>query len=671
MHEEGCDWEMWTACAIDGLAVGDAIDFVGVHGRPPTDDNGKAEDVTEACAQDAKGLDFDAITACHDGDEGFKLLEAASERYLAAIADEPESFIPDFFINGVHQIPTTRTKNARARHLRCRLDSGGLLARVSCVKMDAAQSGQRALPQLQDLDRARRPRDARDPRGAWRSGVRYFSPILHGSVPTVTFRKCQPHTRLARSDGRRALSPRHRAGPPLRRANRDGERGSGGGPHAQQPRGPDAVAELDRLLVVLVVGRLGRATRRIASTTAPAPSPRPAGAHSLGRLVVGVVAGVGARARRERRGEVFARAAARRGVAPRSERELQSAVELAQLLRARARPRARRARSARSASSASARARARTRPRPRPRSARALARARLVGRVGARAALRLGPLGRGEAARRELARLLERRARPRPRPPRRAPRARPPRARARARASSAFARARARRRARGSSASSRRGSARARRVPRRVGARRVGARGVLGRAVARLGGREARAAQRALRVAEPRAEHGDLLVRLDERARATRPRGRRPRRPPRRAPRPTRPGRTSRARRGRGVAPRRVAAAAARRARARRSGVTGDQSCSVADDDATDAASSSSSKTSRSTSAPRESDGRRACGGAAGSSSGSEVGSSDEKVDTVDASDVLRVEPLGSSLRKRALAGASLAGDAGRASAPP
>ena len=70
----------------------------------PTDDNGKAEDVTEACA-DSKGLDFDAITACHDGDEGFKLLEAASERYLAAIADEPESFIPDFFINGVHQIP--------------------------------------------------------------------------------------------------------------------------------------------------------------------------------------------------------------------------------------------------------------------------------------------------------------------------------------------------------------------------------------------------------------------------------------------------------------------------------------------------------------------------------------------------------------------------------------
>ena len=105
VHEEGCDWEMWTACAIDGLAVGDAIDFVAcMDDSAPTDDNGKAEDVTEACA-DAKGLDFDAITACHDGDEGFKLLEAASERYLAAIADEPESFIPDFFINGVHQFP--------------------------------------------------------------------------------------------------------------------------------------------------------------------------------------------------------------------------------------------------------------------------------------------------------------------------------------------------------------------------------------------------------------------------------------------------------------------------------------------------------------------------------------------------------------------------------------
>ena len=71
MHEEGCDWEMWTACAIDGLAVGDAIDFVAcMDDSAPTDDNGKAEDVTEACA-DSKGLDFDAITACHDGDEGF------------------------------------------------------------------------------------------------------------------------------------------------------------------------------------------------------------------------------------------------------------------------------------------------------------------------------------------------------------------------------------------------------------------------------------------------------------------------------------------------------------------------------------------------------------------------------------------------------------------------
>ena len=98
VHETDCDWEKWTVCVIEPMAVADAVAFVACMDTSNATD---ASSATRGCAAAA----FDAAKTCHDGDDGHALLAAAAARYTAAVAGEAHQFIPDVFINGEHQIP--------------------------------------------------------------------------------------------------------------------------------------------------------------------------------------------------------------------------------------------------------------------------------------------------------------------------------------------------------------------------------------------------------------------------------------------------------------------------------------------------------------------------------------------------------------------------------------
>lgn len=80
------------------MSVADAVTFVACM------DNANETDAS-AAAKGCAASTFDAVKTCHDGSQGEALLGAASKRYLAAIAGEAHAFIPDVFINNVHQIP--------------------------------------------------------------------------------------------------------------------------------------------------------------------------------------------------------------------------------------------------------------------------------------------------------------------------------------------------------------------------------------------------------------------------------------------------------------------------------------------------------------------------------------------------------------------------------------
>lgn len=103
IHEPDCAWETLTLCAFNTandlntsvtfLACMDGIAEIG----------GDATAAGTTCAGETN-LDFSTISSCIVSD-GQTLLDAAGKKYMAAIASEKDSFVPDVQIDGVHQIP--------------------------------------------------------------------------------------------------------------------------------------------------------------------------------------------------------------------------------------------------------------------------------------------------------------------------------------------------------------------------------------------------------------------------------------------------------------------------------------------------------------------------------------------------------------------------------------